>query len=344
MTVTTSGRPLRFFALLILGWVAFRAAVIWMDEPNSLARPLMRLAPMPVRSFAMETPTVSTPGPGARKGKEHDAFRPERQARHHHPHQISRDIPLHLAGFSPPSDEAAPSGNYGSPVLAIPAPEPHPSPYRPSTDRWRASAWLFWRDGGDVPHALSPGRLGASQAGIRIDFLLAPSMERRATAYGRISGALDHPIATEAALGISLQPVPGIPVSIGIERRIALGEGGRNANAALIVGGFGPTVLFDGVEAEGYTQMGMVGLRGRDLFADGKLSLLSRIGKSSFRIGGSLSGGAQPDLERLDIGPELQWRLPLPDANARIVIEWRERIAGRARPPSGLAMTLATDF
>ncbi|SCW69065.1 hypothetical protein SAMN02927924_02170 [Sphingobium faniae] len=179
---------------------------------------------------------------------------------------------------------------------------------------------------------------------MRIDFLPAASLQRRITAYGRITGALDRPAAPEAALGVSLQPVAGIPVSIAMERRIALGDGGRNANAAMVVGGFGPTLLAKGLEAEGYTQMGMVGLHRRDLFADGKLSILSPVNQSPFRIGGSLSGGAQPHLERLDIGPELQWRLALPDANARLVIEWRERIAGRAHPPSGLSLTLATDF
>ncbi|MGC4252854.1 MAG: hypothetical protein QM605_15665 [Sphingobium sp.] len=272
-----------------------------------------------------------------------DAHPIRKRASDHQPPQAGGSISVKLAEFVPSSfttaQPANPSDEGGSLILAVPPPEAS-TPSTPTSGRWHASAWLFWREGGNIPNALSPGRLGGSQAGIRIDFLLA----KRITAYGRITGAFEPPVAPEAALGFSLRPMPDIPVSIGLERRIALGDGGRNANAALIAGGFGPAVLTGELEAEGYTQMGMVGLRRRDLFADGKFSVLSPIRKSPIRIGGSLSGGAQPHLERLDIGPELQWRLALPNGNARLTVEWRERIAGRAHPPSGLAMTLATDF
>src|SRR3546814_12886055 len=65
-------------------------------------------------------------------------------------------------------------------------------------------------------------------------------------------------------------------------------------NAVLAVGGFGSTPLARFLEAEAYAQGGMVGFRSRDLFVDGKMSLLSPLGHSPVRIGGSLSGGAQP--------------------------------------------------
>jgi hypothetical protein len=61
-------------------------------------------------------------------------------------------------------------------------------------------------------------------------------------------------------------------------------------------------------------------------------------------LGASLSGGAQPQVERLDIGPEIQIRLPIKPIGARLSLEWRERIAGRAAPASGLAVTLGADF
>lgn len=87
-----------------------------------------------------------------------------------------------------------------------------------------------------------------------------------------------------------------------------------------------------------------MGFRSRDFFADGKLSLLSPIRRTPLKLGASLSGGAQPGVERLDMGPELQVRLPLVPVAARIGIEWRERIAGRAAPASGPAITLGADF
>jgi hypothetical protein len=109
-------------------------------------------------------------------------------------------------------------------------------------------------------------------------------------------------------------------------------------------GGFGPTAVALGLEAEGYAQAGMVGLRSRDLFADGKLSLMVPLRCHPLRIGGSISGGAQPGVERLDISPEIQVRLPIPNMASRVSVEWRERIAGQASPPSGLTVTLGGDF
>ena len=112
----------------------------------------------------------------------------------------------------------------------------------------------------------------------------------------------------------------------------------------LAVGGIGPARIAPSLEVEAYAQGGMVGFRSRDLFADGKISLLSPLGNSPVRLGASLSGGAQPQVERLDIGPELQIRLPLKPVGARLSIEWRERIAGGAAPTSGPALTLGADF
>ena len=125
---------------------------------------------------------------------------------------------------------------------------------------------------------------------------------------------------------------------------IALDTQARDAFALLLVGGFGPRPIAGPIEASLYAQTGMVGLHKRDLFIDGKFSLLAPVKGRPLRVGLSLSGGAQPDVERLDIGPEIQFRLPLPAIAARIGIEWRERVAGQAKPASGLAVTLAADF
>lgn len=351
MTVIADSRPLRFFGLLIFGWIAFRIVTIQMSTPappspgslmpditpSSPASLTMRPA-LPLLSQMPEQKVDKAETFAVRRGANSAAIFP----------QIRRHVATDPAGRILIS-EAMAQPQYQperKPLLTplTPAPYPVPSPPPQSSDRWRASGWLFWRDGGMIPIALSSGRLGASQAGLRLDHLLTPASQSQITAYGRVTGAFGHPVAPEAALGLSLQPVPAIPVSIAIERRAALDEGGRNANAVLIAGGFGPSPLVNRLEIEGYAQTGLVGFRSHDMFVDGKLSLLSSIGISSFRLGGAVSGGAQPDLGRLDIGPELQWRIPLPDANARIGVEWRERVAGKAHPPSGIALTLAADF
>lgn len=215
----------------------------------------------------------------------------------------------------------------------------------PSQDRWRGSTWILWRDGSSpVAGAIPAGRLGGSQAGMRIDYDLTPRSFGRAALYGRISTALNSPASPEAAAGIGWQPARAVPVTLAAERRIALGKGARDASALLVTGGFGPAQLLPGLQAEAYAQGGMVGFQARDLFADGKMSLLSPVRNTPLKLGGSISGGAQPAVERLDIGPEVRLRLPLPRIAARMSLEWRERVAGRAAPGSGLAMTLGADF
>ncbi|QHD67805.1 hypothetical protein GS397_12705 [Sphingobium yanoikuyae] len=212
-------------------------------------------------------------------------------------------------------------------------------------DRWQSSAWLLWRSsGGSSADLATVGRLGGSQAGARLAFDMMPRSSGRLAAYGRATTALQSPEAPETAIGLSYQPIRHIALSLAVERRIALDTQARNAFALLLVGGFGPRPVAGPIEASLYAQTGMVGLHKRDLFIDGKFSLLAPVKDSPLRVGLSLSGGAQPDVERLDIGPEIQFRLPLPAIAARIGIEWRERIAGQAKPASGLAVTLAADF
>jgi hypothetical protein len=226
--------------------------------------------------------------------------------------------------------------------FATPRPLP-PAP--PNTDRWRASAWLLWRPGnGATSGPIAGSRLGGSQAGVRVDYELTPKTVTRTAAYGRLSSALERPTAPEAAIGIAFQPIRAIPFTLAAERRIALGQGGRNANTVMAVGGFGPTMIIPGVEAEGYAQAGMVGFHRRDGFIDGKISMLTPLPHMPIRVGAALSGGAQPGASRLDIGPEMQIRLPLPRMTTRLIFEWRERISGDAHPDSGLAVTLASDF
>lgn len=246
-------------------------------------------------------------------------------------------------GFANRHYASDPDYRDGFPATATPTPF---TAARPPNDRWHGSGWLLWRDGGASPgEAIPVSRLGGSQAGLRIDYdLMSQTSSVQASAYGRVTSALASPAAPEAAIGLSIQPVRSIPVRIAAERRIALGKGGRNANSVMAVGGFGPAPIGPALMAEGYAQTGLVGFRRQDAFVDGKLSLLAPLSQSPIRIGAALSGGAQPGASRLDIGPELQVRLPLPQLSARIAVEWRERVAGDARPGSGLAMTLAADF
>lgn len=355
MIASASGRPLRFFGLVMVGWVAMR---LWsqpgpplpLAPPQKFAAVATERLPMPSPTVRGDAPDKAIPSPRSQWATHMAYLVPSigpalSTAR---PTQAPDAMPVDLLDFiafsmafanrhyaSDPDYDRA--GLSPSPVPLLLA-----APTRP--DRWHGSAWMLWRDNGTAPTDAVISRLGASQAGLRIDYDLIATAKSRSVAYVRATSALQRPAAPEAAIGLAIQPVRTIPVSLAIERRIALGRGARNATTLMAVGGFGPTPVGNGLEAEAYAQAGMVGFNRRDAFVDGKLSLLSPVNTTKLRIGAALSGGAQPDVERLDIGPEMQIRLPLPNVPARIAVEWRARIAGRAAPASGLAITLAADF
>lgn len=366
MNTTASGRPVRFFLILMGGWTAIRLASVasgMLGYTTPIPPPLPSATQPLVLAHQSAQPT-----PEATTDERLAIIRPSRDGTHGPaprllahaimvpiPQSASggpRRVPAMAAGLAKTQTFA--SGDNLTPPGPAPTPIPAPAaapaiPVAPSgqsrPDRLRGSVWALWRDGSTAPAAaVAVGRLGGSQAGLRIDYDLTPRSSGRAAAYGRVSTGMNRPASPEGALGIAWQPVRTVPISLAAERRIALGNGARDANTLLVVGGFGPAPVVPGVEAEAYAQAGMVGFRRRDPFADGKFSLMAPLARSPIRLGASVSGGAQPRVERLDIGPEFQVRLPLPRVASRLSVEWRERIAGRAAPASGLAVTLGADF
>jgi hypothetical protein len=157
---------------------------------------------------------------------------------------------------------------------------------------------------------------------------------------GRAYLPLRHTSGAELAVGIDWRPVRVLPVSLIAERRQRLGRDGRTAFAITAYGG-GSRDLSPHIRLDLYGQAGMVGLRSRDLFADGALRVSRRIGP--VELGAGAWGAAQPGAARLDAGPSLSWRLPA-RTNLRLQADWRFRLAGEAAPGSGPALTLAADF
>ncbi|MFC3443557.1 hypothetical protein ACFOKF_20580 [Sphingobium rhizovicinum] len=347
MRAPATGRPFRFFGLAMIAWIAIRFGGIdapilvhgTMPRPDRI--PIPTVAPMPFAAAAMLTPMrrQRSIAPFHRSSSGYPSHAPRRTSMPPLAAINLRDFMSEVTDFAGDHISSTPAWSHS----AFPAATPPPSLPRQPPDRWRVGAWLLWRAGSGAPAgSIAASRLGGSQAGLRVDYELTPDKNSRVTAYARVSRALDHPSAPEAATGLAVQPVHQIPVSLAMERRIALGAGGRNANSLMAFGGFNTTRIARGVEAEGYAQAGIVGFRNRDAFVDGKLSVLTPLPGLPIRAGASVSGGAQPAAGRLDIGSELQMRLPrIP---ARLSIEWRHRIAGHARPGSGLAITLAADF
>lgn len=214
-------------------------------------------------------------------------------------------------------------------------------PIAPKLDRFQLSSWALLRSqqsGVAGSRSLaSAGQLGASQAGARLIYNLNRQIAvtaRTSTEVGRRGG--------EVAAGVRLQPLVSIPVWLTAERRQAIGKygGGRSAFALFLEGGMYERPLPWRFTFDTYFQGGIVGLNSRDLFADGALTV-SRPVYRQFSAGFGVWGGAQPGLYRVDAGPRLTMRVR---NNLKVHVDWRQKLAGNARPGSGPVLTLAGDF
>ncbi|TPG14191.1 hypothetical protein EAH87_16630 [Sphingomonas koreensis] len=210
---------------------------------------------------------------------------------------------------------------------------------RPS--RWSGSAWLVARGGGAGRGAgFGGGQLGGSQAGLRIAY----SLKRKLAAVARLTTPLEGK-GRELAIGIDWQPTR-LPLRLIAEQRIVL-DGGKGGPAVGLVGGIGPAAIGGGFDLEAYGQAGAIDRHSLEGFADGAARVtrrLATIGRARIDVGGGAWGGAQRGAARLDIGPSAVLALPVGRVPARLMLDWRQRIAGGARPGSGPALTLATDF
>jgi hypothetical protein len=213
--------------------------------------------------------------------------------------------------------------------------------------QWSLSGWLYLREGSaGAPEGIAAGgQLGGSQAGLRLAYGFGDNGRLRA--YGRATMAVRQPEQRELAFGAAFAPIARLPVDIAVERRVAVGSEGRSAFAAMVTGGVSEVVLPGGFRLDAYAQAGVVGARRRNGFADGAVVVdrsLGDEGRIPLRLGALAAGALQPGAARIDIGPRLTMRLPDVGRGSRIAVDWRQRVAGDARPESGLALTLATDF
>jgi hypothetical protein len=207
---------------------------------------------------------------------------------------------------------------------------------KPALSRWTASAWLHGRSGEAA--ALAPGgSLGGSQAGARLRYRLSPAL----LLTGRVSAPLRRPAGAEAAIGVEWQPLASVPLRLLGERRQKLGRDGRSAFAVTLHGGVGELPLPAGFRLDAYGQAGVLGARSQDLFADASARAARPIG-GGISLGAGVWAAAQPGAARLDAGPSVVLRLP--KLGASLSADWRFRAAGHARPGSGPALTLMTDF
>jgi len=240
-----------------------------------------------------------------------------------------------LANLWPTSRPRSVVANQSLPPAPVPPLDSH------KLDRLQLSTWALLRSqqtGIAGSQSLAAGgQLGASQAGARLIY----NLNRRFALAARLSSPVGKR-GGEGAVGVRIQPLLDIPVWLTAERRQAIGKygGGRNDFALFLEGGLYDHPLPWRFSLDAYLQGGVVGLKSRDLFIDGGLTVTRPIYKK-FSAGFGIWGGAQPGLARLDVGPRVTMRVR---NNIKVHFDWRQKVAGNARPGSGPALTLAGDF
>ncbi|WP_265587348.1 hypothetical protein [Sphingomicrobium arenosum] len=253
-------------------------------------------------------------------------------------YSLSDGSPLYASASSSSATAAVPP-----PVMTTPAAagtrDAGPAPL----DRWQLSGWSFTREAYSTDLAGTPGlapgsMLGGDQAGVRLIY----NHNRRLGLAARLSSATGAVRGDEVALGLRYTPVPGLPLALTAERREAIGEGpaARSAFAFFAETGLYGRPLGRGLTLDAYAQAGLVGITDPDLFIDGAATASLPLWRK-IRLGGGLWGAAQPGASRLDIGP----RLSMPVyRGVTLHADYRQQLAGNARPGSGPALTLAADF
>lgn len=335
--MTRGSPPLRFLAIVMVGWVGARAAFLgagWMSEgPTALPSATPEPKPVYPRLAYAALPDDFTGEivPSVMPGRQ----RPRLLFLRAEPLSYAPRLAYVLAEEFEPSF-AAPSGpGLAGGVTAI----GFAGPALPATRRFSGSAWLFVREEGSA--TLAPGgTLGGSQMGARLSYRLNDDLGRPLSLSGRFYAPLDDIDGAEVAAGIEWQPLRAVPIRLLAERREALGSKGRSAFSLLAYGGVSDAKIAGPVVADAYVQAGVVGGHSRDLFADGSLRLSVQPGRG-VKIGAGVWGSAQPDAERLDVGPAASVRIT---PEAALQADWRFRIAGDAEPGSGPTVTLATEF
>jgi hypothetical protein len=366
-------RALRSTVALVAGWIVVRGAMLAtitvpvtasLDEGKAIALPnlpsVLFEAEIPAERLAIgrellggkETSPASGLSPTSITGIRHVASTRAADASNH---LKSDPVALKPPPQMPNSKEPI---SHSSGVDIFPAPpmsDVRMEPALPAKPIQRTryslpygSAWALVRGRGGSSGLATNGQLGGSQIGARAAVPL--SLGNRITnlaLHGRLSTALEAPHQSEAGLGLLLSVNAVLPVQLIAERRIRISKGGRNAFAAIVATGFDDRPVVGDLHASGYAQAGLVGIRSCDGFVDGAFRLEKTItsGKSSgLRLGAGVWGAAQPGIYRVDIGPRIARELDSGGRRATVALEWRQRVAGHALPPSGLTLTIGSDF
>ncbi len=344
------GSPLRFLALVLGGWVMLRAATLW--PPFTSPEAMIEVAQphsvnLPNGVFERDATIVAN---GLRQSEATIApmvlaMVPSAAVPPPDPQRLALAL-LAMMRFGSAEPVVTPAS------YIVDGPRPgralelvwsgNPSPTAVAPSRWSGSFWLIARDGRGLGASLTGSQLGGSQAGARLAYALGSA--RRVAIVGRIASPLAG-AGQEGAIGIEWRPTR-LPVRLVAEQRIGI-NGADGGPSVAIVGGINPLPIAESFRLEGYGQAGIIGRSGVIGYADGAVRVhrqVAMIGDSPIDVGGGGWGAIQPGVARLDLGPSIGARLPVGANGVRISLDWRQRVAGMARPGSGPALSIGTDF
>lgn len=327
------GRPLRFVALVAIGWAGTRTVMLW-PEDATLPEAIEAAFPLrPAEAATFPAPAAAPPPPRLPTPVLPAPVRlaPGPATQHGNPARISLAL-LGLVSFGRDEAMGVPPG-----VLPRRPAAPAMLPERAQPARWSASAWLVTRGGASSGGAL----LGGDQAGVRIAY--HPGSGRIAL-FARLSAPLAGR-GKEAALGVDWQPTAA-PVRVLAEYRAGLDGTPGGPALGVVAGVYGVPLPLD-FSLEAYGHAGAIARKRIDLFADGALRVTREVaaaGDARLALGAGAWGAAQREAARLDLGPSAVATVPLGESAVRVAIDWRERVAGDARPGSGPAFSLGADF
>jgi hypothetical protein len=335
------GRALRCWGIGLALWVGGRVLWLWPREHERVER-IAALAGRHPGGSALAHPLAPPPrGADERQPIDRSAPRPSAAliARAVKDVSFRRDATAAAAMLQTASEVSPPASARDDDRIVV-TPEPlmltslppldRDAVDAPAAPRWSQSGWMFLRATG--PARIATPQLGGSQLGVRL--------ARAVTATGRVTASVRLVSTLEAsereAIGALEWRPTAIPVRLLVERRFDLAgsQGGWGVGAA---GGLDEVVIGGDCVGEAYAQAGAIERRGG--YVDGAIGAERRIGLPGHaRLGLGLGawGAAQRGAARLDLGPTATIRL----GAARATLAWRTRVAGTARPGSGLALTI----
>ncbi|WP_417620158.1 hypothetical protein [Parasphingorhabdus sp.] len=262
---------------------------------------------------------------------------------------------LRLAGAQfLPTELPAQSGSLVQRSIEFSTP-PENSSKKPHRNGLQGYLWFFARQGTNGTHlgairegpTISNGQYGGSQAGAILSYPIRTRPESELSVYGRMTAALTPLAQEEVAFGASMHLVRDLPVALHVEQRLDVNSGGNRGTAFYVAGGTGPDQIVADIALETYVQGGYILGKNETYFFDASATLQRSIVESSantISIGPGMWIGGQRKLTRMDVGPRADIRVPIAATTARIAVDWRARIAGDARPGSGLTITMSTSF